>query len=167
MYILQGKPPINTPHASHAQSAYGLRPYVSHVLNAKQPFVSHRQIWMDPTAPDKKVPRHNPQHAGRPIHGFIPSFSLKPTNEAVGLSQASADDKLLGLLGPYHQHVISTFNTCSRGPTHRSLIDRGGGYSLEGAGFPYTTPRPSQPTVSPFHLRAPPGLQFNHKAPTN
>jgi hypothetical protein len=24
----------NTPHASHAQSAYGPRPYVSHVVNA-------------------------------------------------------------------------------------------------------------------------------------
>jgi hypothetical protein len=46
------------------------------------------------------------------------------------------------------------------GPTHRSLTDTGRGYSLEGADFPRTTPQPSQPTVSPFHLRAPPGLQF-------
>jgi hypothetical protein len=29
--------------------------------------------------------------------------------------------------------------------------------------LPQTTPRPSQPTVSTFHLRAPPGLQFNHE----
>jgi hypothetical protein len=48
------------------------------------------------------------------------------------------------------------------GPTDRSLTDIGGGYILGGAGFPYTTPRPSQPMVSTFHLRAPPGLQFNH-----
>jgi hypothetical protein len=34
-----------------------------------------------------------------------------PTNEAVGLSQASVDDKLLGLLGPYHQHAIGMLNT--------------------------------------------------------
>jgi hypothetical protein len=68
------------------------------------------------------------------------------------------DVRLLGLLGLYHQHDIGTFNTCSRGPTHWSLIDTSGGYSLEGTGFPHTTLRPSQPTVSPFHLRAPPDL---------
>jgi hypothetical protein len=26
--------PINTPHTSHAQSAYGPKPYVSHAVNA-------------------------------------------------------------------------------------------------------------------------------------
>jgi hypothetical protein len=55
------------------------------------------------------------------------------------------------------------FNTCSWGPTHQSLTDTDGGYSLRGAGFPRTTPRPFQPAVSTFHLRAPPDLQFNHK----
>jgi hypothetical protein len=39
--------------------------------------------------------------------------------------------------------------------------DTDGGYSLEGAGFPHTTPRPSQPTTFTFHLSASPGLQFN------
>jgi hypothetical protein len=70
---------------------------------------------------------------------------------------------LLGLLGPYHQHAISTFNTCSWGPTHQSLTDKSRGYNPGGAGFPQTTPQPSGPTVSTFHLRAPPGLYFNHK----
>jgi hypothetical protein len=114
----------------------------------------------------KKGSWHNPQHAGWPIRGFVPSFSPKPTNEAVPLSQALVDNKLLGLLGTYHQHAISMFNTCSRGLTHRSLINTGGGYSLEGVGFPQTTLRRSQSTVSPFHLRAPPGLQFNKKSNT-
>jgi hypothetical protein len=36
--------------------------------------------------------------------------------------------------------VIGTFNTCSRGPTHQSLIDTGRGYN---------------------HLRAPPGLRLS------
>jgi hypothetical protein len=70
---------------------------------------------------------------------------------------------LLGLSGPYYRYAIGTFNTCSRGPTHRSLIDTGGCYNFGGVGFPHITPRPSQPAVSHFHLRAPPGLQFNHK----
>jgi hypothetical protein len=39
------------------------------------------------------------------------------------------------------------------------------GYNLGGAGFPYTTPRPSQPAVSTFHIRAPSGLQLKHIPP--
>jgi hypothetical protein len=38
-----------------------------------------------------------------------------------------------------HQHAISTLNTCLREPTHRSLTDTGGDYSLGGAGLPLTT----------------------------
>jgi hypothetical protein len=103
----------------------------------------------------KKGSQHNPQHAGWPIRRSIPSFSHKPTNEAVGLSQVSVDDKLLGLLGSYHQHAISTFNTYSRGSTYQSLTDTDGGYNLEGASFPHTTPRASQPTVLPFPPKGP------------
>jgi hypothetical protein len=55
------------------------------------------------------------------------SFSLKTVIEAVGLSQAPVDGRLLGLPCPYHRHVIVTFNTCSRVPTPRSLTDTGGG----------------------------------------
>jgi hypothetical protein len=42
--------------------------------------------------------------------------------------------------GPIYQHAIGTFNTCLRGPTHRSLTDTGGDYSLGGASFLHTTP---------------------------
>jgi hypothetical protein len=65
------------------------------------------------------------------------------------------------LTGPIYQHAIGTFNTCSWGPTHRSLTNTGGGYNLGGADFSHSTPRPFQPTVSAFHLRAPSILQFN------
>jgi hypothetical protein len=116
---------------------------------------------MDHTAPEKTGSRHNPQHVGWLIHGSVPSFSPKTTNEAVGLSHASVDDKLLGLLDPYHQHAIGTFNTYSWGPTHRSLTDTGGGYNLRGASFPRTTLQPSQLAVSTFHQRVSPDLQFN------
>jgi hypothetical protein len=78
-----------------------------------------------------------------------------------GESQTSINSRLLGLSGPCHQHAIGTFNTCLRGPTHRSVTDTGGGYNLGGVGLPHTTPWPSEPTVFTFHLRAPPGLQFN------
>jgi hypothetical protein len=67
-----------------------------------------------------------------------------------GESHTSINSRLLGLPGPYHRHAIGTFNTYSRRPTERSLTDTGGGYNLEGAGFPRTTPRPSQPAAYPF-----------------
>jgi hypothetical protein len=34
-----GENSTNTPHASHTQSTYGPRPYVSHAVNALQPFM--------------------------------------------------------------------------------------------------------------------------------
>jgi hypothetical protein len=64
-------------------------------------------------------------------HGTRPSFSSKTVIEAVGLSQAPVDGRLLGLPDPYHRHAIDTFNTCSRVPTPRSLTDTGRGYHIE------------------------------------
>jgi hypothetical protein len=49
--------------------------------------------------------------------------------------------QLYRLTGPIYQYVIGTFNTCSQGPTHRSLTDTGGGYN---------------------HLRASPGLRLSN-----
>jgi hypothetical protein len=69
-----------------------------------------------------------------------PVSLLLSTTEVVGISQASVNSGLLGLPGPYHRYAIGTFNTCSRGSTHRALTDTGGGYN---------------------HVRAPPSLQFN------
>jgi hypothetical protein len=70
------------------------------------------------------------------------------------------DNWLLGLPGPYHRHAIGTLNTCSRGPTERSLIDTGGGYNLRGAGLPHTH-FPTFPTSCPhFPLMTPSGLHF-------
>jgi hypothetical protein len=65
------------------------------------------------------------------------------------------------LTGPIYEHAVGTFNTCSRGPTHRFLTDISEGYNFRGAGFPRTTPRPSQPAVSTFHLRVPLSLRLS------
>jgi hypothetical protein len=126
-----------------------------------QPFMRRRQIWIDPTTPEKKGSRHNPQHAGWLIRGSVPSFSPEPANEVRGVSQAPDDDQLLGLPGSYHRHVVGTFNTCSWGPTEQSLINIGRGYNLGDAGSPHTH-SPTFPTSClPFPLVAPPGLHFN------
>jgi hypothetical protein len=143
------------------QSTYAQRTLPVSGPRMWQPFVRRRQIWTDPTAPEKKGSRYNPQHAGWPIHGSVPSFSPEPAIEAGGVSQAPDDDQLLRLLGPYHRHAIHTFNTCSWGPTKQSLIDTGGGYNLGGAGSQHTH-SPTFPTSClPFPLVASPGLHFN------
>jgi hypothetical protein len=126
-----------------------------------QPFMSHRQIWTDPSTPEKKGSRHNPQHVGWSIRGSVPSFSHKPINEAVDLSQTSIDDKLLGLLGPYHQHTIGTFNTYLWGSTHRFLTNTGGATALKALTFHISLPDLPNRWSSPFQLRVPFGLRLN------
>jgi hypothetical protein len=53
------------------------------------------------------------------------------------------------------------FNTCSWGPTERSLTDTGGGYNLEGAGLPHTHSLTFLTSCLPFPLVASPDLHFN------
>jgi hypothetical protein len=74
------------------------------------------------------------------------SFCWQPTTRLTGPISPTCDC--------YVQYLLA-------GPTHRFLTDIGGGYNLGGASLPHTTPRPSQPVVSTFHLRALPSLQFN------
>jgi hypothetical protein len=144
--------PTNTPRT--IPTPVPISPYVA-------PFHESLTELSRPTTQENKGSRHNPQCvADRSMGPYLASLPSQPMKKW-GQSQASINDRLLGLLGSYHQYAIGMFKTCSRGPTHRSLTDAGGGYNLGGAGFPHTTPRPSQLPVSLFHLRAPPGLQFN------
>jgi hypothetical protein len=66
----------------------------------------------------------------------------------------------IGLLRPYLQCVISTFNTCSWGSTHRFLTNTDGGYHPGDLGFSHHTLRPSQPMILRFLLRALSGLRL-------
>jgi hypothetical protein len=89
---------------------------------------------MDPTAPEKKGSRHNPQ-LGWVIHRFTTQFLSQHSHWSSNERQISVDSRLLGLLGPYHQYAIGTFNTCSRVSTPRSLTNTGGGYHIENVGI--------------------------------
>jgi hypothetical protein len=145
-----GEYPANMPHVFHAQSADGLRhTYLMWSTHSNFPY-GHQQIWTYPLHPRKKTPDtiHNTPPTDRSTGR--PSFSPTTAHGAVGKSQTSVDIRLLGLSDLYHWHAIDTFNTCSRGSTHRSLTDTGGGYNLESSGLPHTTPWPSQPVVSTF-----------------
>jgi hypothetical protein len=132
------------------QSTYAWRTLPVGSLRTWQPFAKSSTTMDRATAPEKKGSWHNPQHVGWPIHGSVPNFSPDPAIEAVGVKPPSFGNQLLGLPDPYHQHAINTFNTCSRGSTHRSLTDTGRGYNLVGAGFPHTAPRPSRSAASTF-----------------
>jgi hypothetical protein len=96
------------------------------------------------------------------------NFSLKYNHWSSALkSNIYWQTYCISLLGTYYQHVISTFNTCLRGSTHRSLIDTGRGYNLQGGGLPHHTPRPFQPTVSRFSPKGPTRSQVNNPTNTN
>jgi hypothetical protein len=101
--------------------------------------------------------------ARRPFDPRVHTQLLSHNSQrVVGKKSTHIDNRLLGLPGLYHRHAIGTFNTCSRGPIERSLIDTGGGYNLGGAGLPHTH-SPTFPSSCPhFSLMAPPGLHFNH-----
>jgi hypothetical protein len=112
------------------------------------------------------TPENAPDSTSQPgwvAHRTHIIFSLNTVIEAVCLSQAPVDGRLFGFLGLYHQHTIGTFNTCLLGPTHQSLTDTGGGYSLEGACLPHHTPRHSQSTV--IHIpQGPPSLRLSNSS---
>jgi hypothetical protein len=161
MNALHGKPRSTRHVCFRCQSTYAWHTLHVDSPHTWQPFMSHRQIWMNLTAPEKKGSRYNPQHVGWLICGSVTSFSPKPTNKAIDLIQAYVDDKLLGLLGPYHQHAIGTFNTCLWGSTQLSLTDTGMGYNLAGAGLPtslYNLPNRWSYT---FHLMASSSLRLS------
>jgi hypothetical protein len=116
---------------------------------------SHQQSWAGPLLPRKRALGTIYSTPTNWSTGMYPvSLSRQPLKQW-GQSQPSANGWLLGLRGPYLWHVIGMFNTCSWGPTHRSLTDRGMGYNLGGVGFPHDTPHPSQPMVLRFPPKCP------------
>jgi hypothetical protein len=95
-----------------------------------KPFTLTQQSWTDSLLPRKSAPDSTYQPSWV-VCGTYLSFSPNTVIEVVRLSQTSVGNRLLGLPGAYHRHVIDTFNTCSWVPTPRSLTDTGGGYHKE------------------------------------
>jgi hypothetical protein len=164
MYTMQGKTRPTWHICFPRQSPYTRRMVPAGDPRAWQPFVKSSTAMDRATAPKKKGSWHNPQHSSWPICRSVSSFSPEPVIQAVGVKRHSVDGRLLGLSGLYHRHTIGIFNTFSWASTHRSLTDTGRGYNLGGAGLSHTTPRPSQPIVSTFHLRALPGLRLSNNS---
>jgi hypothetical protein len=123
MYTLQGKTWATRHVRFPCQSTYSRRTLPAGGPRTWQPFAGCWQIWTDPTAPEKKGSRHNPQHAGWPIRESVPSFSPEPANEVGGVSQAPDGDQLLGLPSPYHRHVIGYVQYLLTG-ANRTILNR-------------------------------------------
>jgi hypothetical protein len=136
MYTLQGKIWYTWHVRFLCQSMYDTRIFSVGNPRTRQPFASHQQRWTNPTTPEKKGSRHNLQHVGWPIHKSVTRFLSQDNNWSSNKSQTSVNNKLHQFTGPITPATIGTFNTCSRGPTHRSLTDTGGGYNLGGASLP-------------------------------
>jgi hypothetical protein len=128
--LCRGKPDQHATYASHSSPRTpGVR-FLRAVPRRDNPLrVINRIVWILPL-PRKNAPDSTSQ-PGWVACGTCLNFSPNTAIEAVGLSQAPVDGQLLGLPGPYHRHVIDTFNTCSGVPTPRSLTNTGGGYHTE------------------------------------
>jgi hypothetical protein len=144
-------------HVCHAYAFHGYSPYVA-------------TFHADPTelnkfiAPKKKCSR---LHLSARLSGphYLPQFLSQHNHWSSPLKPNICwRAGYIGLLGSYLQHVISTSNTCSQGPTHWSLTDIDGGYNLGGATLPHHTPRPSQPTVPRFPPKDPTGFRLSSQS---
>jgi hypothetical protein len=123
------------------------------------PFMLTQQSWIDSLLLRKNALDSTSQ-LGWEAHGTCLSFSPNTTIEAVCLSQTSIDEQATRLTGPISPACNQCVQYLLTRPTHRYFTNIGRGYNLIGAGLPQTTPRPSQLTVSTFHLRVPPGLHL-------
>jgi hypothetical protein len=132
------------------QSTYATRTLLAGCPRMWQPFTLTQQSWTDSLLSRKSAPNSNSQ-PNWVASGTRFSFSPKHNHWSSALKpNIYWRTSYIGLLGSYHQHVISTFNTYSRGPTHWSITNIDGRYNLGDVGLPHHTPRSSQPTVLPF-----------------
>jgi hypothetical protein len=150
MYTLQGKTRPTWHICFPRQSTYAQRTLLAGGPRMCQPFTSHQLGWTDALHLRKSAPdsTSQPDWVVRRTHlDFSPNTAI----EAVRLSQAHVDGRILGLPGPYHRHAIGTFNTCSWVPTPRSLTDTGRGYHKENLGIATTLslPFPSEGSTNP------------------
>jgi hypothetical protein len=157
MYTLQGKT-LPTRHTLSPRMVHD-HTYLTWSTYSNLSY-GRQQIWTDPLHPRRRAP--DTTHSTTAVRSGPYLASLQQQPKSSGEKSTYVDNWLIGLPGPYiSPHAIGTFNTCSRGPIERFLIDTGGGYNLRGADLPHTH-SPTFPSSCPqFPIMAPPGLYFN------
>jgi hypothetical protein len=159
---------ISESHHTHPTLSPHMVPDHTYLTWSTHSNLSHcrQQSWAGPLRPWKRAPDTiHSTPADRSACLYLVSLPRQPLKQW-RQSQSFVNGQLLGLSGPYLRHAIGMFNTCSRGSTHRSLTDTGGGYNLGGAGFSHLTPRPFQPMVLRFPPKGPAPsqvIQSQHK----
>jgi hypothetical protein len=155
MYTMQGK--IWPTHHTHPTLSPRMVPdhtYLTWSTHSNLSRVVDRFKWI-PLLPRKKDSQHNPQHtadwSAGPYLVSLPSRSSR-FNPSLCWWQST---RLTRFISPAYNQYVQYLLTEQ---TYQSLIDTDGGYSLEGVGFPHTTSRPFQLTISHFHLRVLPDL---------
>jgi hypothetical protein len=142
---VQGK----TQTTCHMPSTLDLRmvlDHTSHMVHVGQPFTSPHEVKTSPT-PGRSLDNQRQTGPAVILGGLILPSMRQPWSR--GKKFRSSGYTTTSVYWAHkHQHTISTFNTCSQGPTHRSLTNTGGGYNLGGVDLPHTTPRPSQSAIS-------------------
>jgi hypothetical protein len=160
MYTLQGKPHTHYMYVFSACPrmplvrflwAVPVRGNLSRVINS----VGQSHCYQE-----KGTPNYIPITQADQSVGPHPVSLPLTTIEAVEKAKHLVATSYISLHGPYHQHMISAFNTCSRVPTPQSLTDTDRGYNLGGSNFLYHPPRPSQLMILRFPLVALPGLNL-------
>jgi hypothetical protein len=156
----RGKPDQHNTYASHTSPRMpGVRFLRAVPVRSNLPLAADR-VGRSHCSREKGLPTQSP--ACRLTDSQVRTQFLSRANQwSSGESQTSINNRLLGLSGPYHRHVIGTFNTCSWGPTERSLINTGRGYNLGGTVLPHTHSPTFPSSYLSFPLVAPPGLHFN------
>jgi hypothetical protein len=156
----RGKSDQHDTYASHTSPRMpGVRFLRAVPVHGNLPWATDRVGWSH-CSRENGLPTQSP--ARRLTDPRVRTQFLSRANQwSSGERQTSINSRLLGLPGSYHRHAIGTLNTCSWGPTERSLIDTGGGYNLGGAGLPHTHSPTFLTSYLPFPLVTPPGLHFN------
>jgi hypothetical protein len=126
----RGKPDQHDTYASHASPCTpGIRFLRADPTLGNLSRITDR-VRQSHCSKEKGLPTQSTAHW--PTDLWVRTQFLSRANQcSSGESQTSVNCKLLGLLGPYHQHAIGTFNTSLQVPTPRSLTDTGGGYHTE------------------------------------
>jgi hypothetical protein len=109
-----------------------------------QSFTLIQNSWTDTLLSLEKVLSTLPHIPVEWPAGPAPFYLPITTIKVVRLSQASIEEHdILVYWVSYIQHVISTFNTFSRGSIYLSLSDIDEGYNLGSLGFPHHSLHPS------------------------
>jgi hypothetical protein len=117
-----GKPDTDDTYTSHASTHMPLHTLPVGSPRTWQPFASHQQRWIDPTASEKNGSWHNPQ-PGWVICGSATQFLSQHSYWSSNESQESIDNRLHRFTRPINSSMQSVRSILARG-ANPSVLNR-------------------------------------------